>query len=150
MSYDFLIKDINSNLSQKAIGTDKGLAKIGDGIVNLTYSVAKSIYLTKNSSNNNVIRTGLKVSKIILSNALKNANMRNFAKNRADAHDIADTAEALVAYVWINNNMSLQEIIDVLMANLSGDLLNRKEEIARATEAFTVLLKKMQEFLPEK
>jgi len=150
MSYDFLIKDINSNLSQKAIGTDKGLAKIGDGIVNLTYSVAKSIYLTKNSSNNNTIRTGLKVNKTILSNALKSANMRNFAKNRADAHDIADTAEALVAYVWINNNMTLQEIIDVLTENLSGDLFNRKEEIASATEAFAVLFKKMQKFLPRK
>ena len=150
MSYDFIIKDINSHLSQKAIGTDKGLAKIGDGIVNLTYSVAKSIYLTKNSSNNKVTRTGLKVSKTILSNALKNANMRKFAKNRADAHDIADTAEALVAYVWINNNMTIQEIIDVLTASLSGDLLNRKVEIASATEAFTVLLNKMQKFLPEK
>ena len=150
MSYDFLLKDLNSNLSQKAIGTDKGLAKIGDGIVNLTYSVAKSIFLTKNSSNNNVTRTGLKVSKTILSNALKNANMRDFAKNRADAHDIADTAEALVAYVWINNNMTLHEIIDVLAVSLSGDLLDRKEEITSATEAFTVLLKKMQNFLPEK
>ena len=150
MSYDFLLKDLNSNLSQKAIGTDKGLAKIGDGIVNLTYSVAKSIFLTKNSSNNNVTRTGLKVSKTILSNALKNANMRDFAKNRADAHDIADTAEALVAYVWINNNMTLHEIIDVLTVSLSGDLLDRKEEITSATEAFTVLLKNMQKFLPEK
>jgi len=150
MSYDFLLKDLNSNLSQKAIGTDKGLAKIGDGIVNLTYSVAKSIFLTKNSSNNNVTRTGLKVSKTILSNALKNANMRDFAKNRADAHDIADTAEALVAYVWINNNMTLHEIIDVLAVSLSGDLLDRKEEITSATEAFTVLLKNMQKFLPEK
>jgi len=150
MSYDFLIKDINSNLSQKAIGTDKGLAKIGDGIVNLTYSVAKSIFLTKNSINSNAIRTGLKVSKKILSNALKNAGMRDFAKNRGDAHDIADTVEALVAYVWINNNMTLQEIIDVLTVNLSGNLHNRTEEIASATEAFTVLLEKMQEFLPKK
>ena len=149
MPYDFLIEDINSNLSQKTIGTDKGLAKIGDGIVNLTYSIAKSIYLTKNSTNNSVIRTGLKVSKTILSNALKNASMRSFAKNRADAHDIADTAEALVAYVWISKNMSLKEIIDMLASNLSGDLLNRKEEITSATEAFTALLKKMQKFLPE-
>ena len=150
MSYDFLIKDLNSNLSQKTIGTDKGLAKIGDGIVNLTYSLAKSIYLTKNSSNNSVIRTGLKVSKTILSNALKNANMRTFAKNRADAHDIADTAEALVAYVWISKSMTLKEIVDLLASNLSGDLLNRKEEITSATEAFTALLKKMQQFLPKK
>ena len=33
MDYEFLIRDLNINKSQKAIGTDKGLAKIGDGIV---------------------------------------------------------------------------------------------------------------------
>ena len=47
MDYEFLIADLNRKKSQKSIGTDKGLAKIGDGIVNLAYSVAKSIYLTK-------------------------------------------------------------------------------------------------------
>ena len=62
MSYKFLIKDLNS---QKKIGTDKGLAKIGDGIVNLTYSIAKSIYLTENSST--ILRTGIKVNKTIVS-----------------------------------------------------------------------------------
>jgi len=73
MAYDFLLNDINSKLTQKAIGTDKGLAKIGDGIVNLVYSVAKSEYLTWNGNNRKVVRTGKKVSKKILSDALKNA-----------------------------------------------------------------------------
>ena len=66
MDYEFLIRDLDLNKSQKAIGTDKGLAKLGDGIVNLTYSMAKSIYLTKSSPNNKVLRTGVKVSKKIL------------------------------------------------------------------------------------
>ena len=110
MSYKFLISDLNS---QKRIGTDKGLAKIGDGIVNLTYSIAKSIYLTENRVN--ILRTGLKVSKTILSNALKNADMKKFAKNRADAHDLANTVEAIVAYVFLNNKMTLNEIIDFLI-----------------------------------
>lgn len=88
MDYEFLIKDLVLNKTQKAIGTDKGLAKIGDGIVNLTYSIAKSIYLTKNSPNNNILRTGTKVSKTILATALKKANLKAFAKTRADAHDL--------------------------------------------------------------
>ncbi|MBY8988694.1 MAG: hypothetical protein KGD61_09590, partial [Candidatus Lokiarchaeota archaeon] len=94
MSYNFLLKDLNNNLTQKSIGTDKGLAKIGDGIVNLTYSVAKSIFLTRNSKNNKSVRTGVKVSKTILANALKEADMKKFAKSRADAHDLANTVEA--------------------------------------------------------
>jgi hypothetical protein len=149
MDYEFLISDLNLNKSQKAIGTDKGLAKIGDGIVNLAYSVAKSIYLTKNNPNDKVIRTGKKVSKTILENALKNANMKQFAKTRANAHDLADTVESLVAYIWMNNNMTIKEIINFLVDNLSGDLYNRAEEIKNATIAFTNLMNHIKKFLPE-
>ncbi len=150
MDYEFLISDLNHNISQKAIGTDKGLAKIGDGIVNLAYSVAKSIFLTKNSPSDKNIRTGKKVSKNILDTALKNADMKNFARTRADAHDLADTVEALIAYVWFNNKMTIKEIIDFLVDNLSGDLYNRNEEIKNATLAFTNLLNHIKKFLPDK
>lgn len=149
MDYEFLIRDLVSNKSQKAIGTDKGLAKIGDGIVNLAYSVAKSIVLTKSNRNNKVSRTGLKVSKKILATSLKNANMKDFAKSRADAHDLADTVEAIVAYVWLNNQISLNDIIDFLSSNLSGNLTIRNEEIKNATEAFTKLLIKIKKLLPQ-
>jgi hypothetical protein len=150
MDYEFLIKDLVLNKTQKAIGTDKGLAKIGDGIVNLTYSIAKSIYLTKNSPNNNILRTGTKVSKTILATALKKANLKAFAKTRADAHDLADTAEALVAFVWLSKNISLDEIIEYLSQKLAGDLNIRNEEIKSATESFTNLLSHIKEFLPQK
>ena len=149
MYYEFLISDLNKINSQKSIGTDKGLAKIGDGIVNLAYSVAKSIYLTRNNSNKEIVRTGLKVSKKILSNALKNANMKSFAKNRADAHDLANTVEAIVAYVWLSNKMSLKEIIDFLTENFSGTLQGRIDEINNAINAFTNLLNYTKKFLPE-
>ena len=148
MDYEFLIRDLNISKSQKAIGTDKGLAKIGDGIVNLTYSMAKSIVLTQSNLNNKVLRTGLKVSKKILADSLKNADMKKFAKSRADAHDLADTVEALVAYVWLSNQMSLNEIIDLLTSNLSGNLTIRSEEIKNATEAFTKLLITIKKLLP--
>lgn len=147
MDYKFLIRDLNLNKAQRAIGKDKGLAQIGDGIVNLTYSMAKSMFLTKNNENNQIFRTGVKVSKKILANALKNADMKDFAKTRADSHDLADTTEALVAYVWLNNHLSLHEIIDLLSSNLSGDLSIRNEEIKIATEAFTKLLTHIKKFL---
>lgn len=150
MDYEFLISDLSLNKSQKIIGTDKGLAKIGDAIVNLAYSVAKSIFLTRNNPNDKIVRTGKKVSKTVLEKALKNANMKNFAKTRADAHDLADTVEALVAYVWFSNKMTLKELVDFLADNLSGDLYNRSEEIQNATIAFTSLLNYIKKFLPEK
>ncbi len=150
MDYEFLIEDLDLNKSQKAIGTDKGLAKIGDAIVNLSYSVAKSNFLTKNNPNKKPIRTGKKVGRTILEAALKKANLKNFAKNRANAHDLADTVEALVAYVWLANNITLNEIIDLLTENLAGNLYNRQEEIKNATNAFTELLNNIKKFLPDK
>jgi len=149
MTFNFLLDDLNQNLSQKTIGTDKGLAKLGDSIVNLAYSMAKSIYLTRNNQNNRIIRTGNKVSKIILAEALKNAELKPFAKNRGDAHDMADTVEGIVAYVWLSNKMSLDEIIEVLWKSLSGDFSNRTQEIEIARNAFTVLLNVMKKFLPD-
>jgi hypothetical protein len=145
----FLLKDLNLNLTQRSIGTDKGLAKIGDSIVNLTYSVAKSMYLTRNNKNNKIIRTGKKVSKTILAEALKNANMKSFSKNRADAHDLADTVEAIIAYIWISEKMAIKEIIDFLLDSLTGDLYERHIEIESARIAFTKLLNHIKEFLPE-
>ena len=150
MDYEFLNRDLNLNISKKIIGTDKGLAKIGDGIVNLAYSVAKSIYLTNNNPNGKIVRTGKKVGKNILEIALKNANMKSFARNRANAHDLADTVEALLAYIWLNNKMSLKEIINFLVDNLSGNLYDRHDEIENVTIAFTNLLNHIKKFLPEK
>lgn len=150
MDYEFLIEDLNLNKSQKSIGTDKGLAKIGDAIVNLSYSVAKSSFLTKNKANNKPVRTGKKVGRNILEAALKKADLKHFAKNRANAHDLADTVEALVAYVWLSKNLTLKEIIDLLTENLAGNLYNRQEEINNATIAFTELLNNIKKFLPDK
>ncbi|TFF89863.1 MAG: hypothetical protein EU548_05965 [Promethearchaeota archaeon] len=149
MNYDSLIKDLTKNPTQKSIGTDKGLAKIGDGVVNLIYSVAKSIILTNNSKLNNSIRTGKKVSKRILGDALKRAEMKDFAKTRADAHDLADTVEAIVAYIWFKNIMSIKEMIDFLVKHLAGDLYDINEEIEQATIALTDLLNHIKQYLPK-
>ncbi len=149
MSFDFLLKDLNNNLTQKSIGTDKGLAKIGDSIVNLTYSVAKSIILTRNSKNNKTIRTGMKVSKTILANALKKADMKKFSKSRADAHDLADTVEALIAYIWLIEKMTIEGITNILVESLDKNLTVRSEEIKNATVAFTNLLIHIKKYLPE-
>ncbi|MBY9007683.1 MAG: hypothetical protein KGD63_13110 [Candidatus Lokiarchaeota archaeon] len=147
MVYDFLIEDLPR--TQKAIGTDKGLAKIGDTIVNLTYSVAKSICLTKNQFNHRIIRTGQKVSKKILSEALKKAEMKNYARNRADAHDLADTVEAILAYVWINNNITIKEMIKFLESHLSENIVHRVDEIEIAANAFAKLLNLIKKDLPK-
>ncbi len=149
MVYNYLLEEINKHLSQKVIGTDKGLAKIGDELVNFVYSVAKSIYLTKNNANKKIILTSRKVGKKILANALKDAKMKQFAKNRADAHDLADTVEAIMAYIWLSKKMQIKEFIDFLVDNFDGNLSIRNEEIVQAQIAFEKLLNHVKPFLPE-
>ena len=150
MDYEYLIRDLNQTNSRKIIGTDKGLAKIGDGVINLAFSVAKSIFLTSNSTNKKIVRTGLKVNRNILSNALKNANMKDFAKRRGDAHDLADTVEAIIAYVWLSEKMTLSDIIDFLKNHFEGDFRIKAQESKSATQAFTKLLIHVIKYLPER
>ena len=149
MVYYYLLKEINQNLSQKVIGTHKGLAKIGDELVNFVYSVAKSVYLTKNSANNKAILTSKKVGKNILANALKAADMKSFAKNRADAHDLADSVEAIIGYAWLSKKMQIEELINFLANNFEGNLYDRNEEIKQAQEVFVKLLIHIKPYLPE-
>jgi ectoine hydroxylase-related dioxygenase (phytanoyl-CoA dioxygenase family) len=147
LDFEILLHDLH--ISKKTIGTDKGLAKIGDGLVNVAYSLAKSIYLTKNSKSNSSVRTGEKVSKKILANALKNADMKDFAKNRADSHDMADTVEAIIAYVWLKKILTLNDMVSFLYKRFEGNLYNRKEELETAIESFTELLLSLKKDLPE-
>jgi hypothetical protein len=149
MVYDFLLKEINQHLSQKFIGTNKGLAKIGDELVNFVYSVAKSIYLTKSNLKGRTILTSRKVGKKILANALKEADMKQFAKNRADAHDLADTVEAIFGYIWLSKKMQIQEMINFLANKFEGDLNERTTEMDQAQIAFKELLNHVKPFLPE-
>lgn len=143
----FLISDLKDK--PKLIGTDKGLAKIGDGIINLTYSVAKSKYLTHfKSIPESPIREGKKVDKHILSNALKNADMRQYAKTRPDSHDLANTYEGLIAYVWLSGEITIKQIISILASQLEDDISNYKIERIKAIKSFTHLLKNVKKFIP--
>jgi uncharacterized membrane protein YkoI len=146
--FSFLISDLHEK--PKQIGTDKGLAKIGDGIVNFAYSVAKSIYLTQYKNDlHNPIREGEKVNKYVLSNALKNANMREYAKTRPDSHDLANTYESLIAYVWLNGKISLKEIIEFVAKQFKDDINDYKLERANSIEAFTNLMNNIKKFIPK-
>ena len=74
--------------------------------------------------------------------------MKDFSKSRADAHDLADTVEAIIAFVWLNNDITIHQMIDLLAASLHGNLNIRKEEIATAKAAFTELLNNIKQYLP--
>jgi hypothetical protein len=124
----------------KEIGVHKGLAQIGDSITNLGYSAAKSRINRKIEARN--------VNRTILSMALKQAGMKQYAKNRADSHEMADTAEAFIGYVVCSEKWSIDILIDKLTQKMQGgNFSDYRQEIATATDAFTQILKEIKQIL---
>jgi len=134
-----LQKIIQSKKSIKEIGIDKDLAKFGDTVTNFIYSLAKSVVLGKLDQR--------KVSRTILSTALKQSEMKIYARTRSDAHGLADTAEALIGYMYCIG-WSLESMAEILIEILKNyDLNDFKIEKLGAIEAFTHLLLKIKEHL---
>jgi hypothetical protein len=92
------------NLTQ--ILTDHKLAQLGDAYTNLIYSLA--------ISKRNREPTGAKVKGSILATAIKKAGLRNYLPSRMTRHMMADAAEALIVYAWLNNHVTLEESITTL------------------------------------
>ncbi|HMF34025.1 MAG TPA: ribonuclease III family protein [Candidatus Lokiarchaeia archaeon] len=129
---------LNGIKSLRTAARDKGLAQVGDTLVNFVYSVARSRVLGK--------CTGKRVSRTVLADALKAAELRDLAKTRADAHDLADTVEALVAYAWAAGALTIEEMVGILAVHLDESTLKMRDlkaETAQAAEAFKNLLAEM-------
>jgi hypothetical protein len=94
----------HNNLTQILI--DHGLAALGDAYVNLVYSLALS--------QRNGKPTGEKVKGTILAEALRKATLRQYLPSKMDSHAMADAAEALMVYVWLNGQITIAETTQIL------------------------------------
>jgi hypothetical protein len=110
------------NLTQ--ILTDRKLAQLGDAYTNFVYSLA--------ISNRNREPTGSKVKGSTLATAIKKAGLRNCLPSRMTRHMMADAAEALIVYAWLNNHITLEESTSTL------------EKTNDAVEGFSQLLTKIK------
>jgi hypothetical protein len=86
--------------------TDHKLASLGDAYINFVYSLA--------ISNRNGEPSGAKVKGSTLAAAIKKAGLRNRLPSRMTRHMMADAAEALIVYAWLNNNITLEESVIAL------------------------------------
>jgi hypothetical protein len=112
----------HKNLTQ--ILTDHKLASLGDAYTNLIYSLA--------TSNKKREPTGTKVKGTILAEAIKKAGLRNYLPSRMTRHKMADAAEALIIYAWLNNYLTLEESVATI------------ERTDDPTEGFSQLLTKIK------
>lgn len=106
---------------------DKDLAGLGDAYVNLLYSLVVS----QKSGH----PTGAKVNNRILAEAVRKAGLRKLLPRRIDRHILGNAAEALIAFAWLADTVTLED---------SSKILSEKDD---AVEAFTILLREILERL---
>jgi len=127
--------------SVEKIMNDKGLAKVGDGIVNLCYSLAKSKVLGH--------ATGEKVRDSVLARAIRTTDVYNHISRRTDSGRAADAYEAIMAYLWMTGKITIQGTVDALAQTLHIDSkTNRKKEGEIAAQSFQIFLEQHIGSLP--
>jgi len=125
----------------ESIMHDKGLAKVGDNLVNFCYSLAKSLVLGHT--------TGEKVRDSVLARAIRSTSIYHHMNRRADAGRAADAYEAIMAYLWMKESISISDIVSSLVDSLNIDkTTSRKKEGEIAAESFRKFLENNIGHLP--
>jgi len=120
---------------------NKGLAKLGDSLVNLCYSLAKSEVLMG--------PTGEKVRDSVLARAIRDTPVYAHIGRRTDSGTAADAYEAIMAYLWLTGNLTIESMVSSLVKELDIDSeTNRKQEGEIASGAFRKLLLGVITLLP--
>jgi hypothetical protein len=115
--------------------SDRNLAALGDAYINFAYSLALSHKKGK--------PCGKKVKGSALAEALRKADLRKTLPSRKDRHELADAAEALLAYSWLLKLTTLEEDVQTLvqadsLENGLTNLLMEAEEKIRLSGLFPV------------
>jgi len=113
-SFSRLFTFMKSHSSLTNVLTDHKLASLGDAYVNLVYSLAFSAKMGEPS--------GKKVKGTVLAEALRKAGLRQHMPSRMTSHKLADAAEALTVYAWLNDCITLEQSVTILLK--SDDLIN--------------------------
>jgi len=92
---------------------DKELAALGDAFANFVFSLALSRRFNR--------PLGMKVQSLILSRALRKADIRKLLPHRVDRHKQADAAEALIVYGWITGTVTIEECVGTLERETEPD-----------------------------
>ncbi len=121
---------------------DKGLAKVGDNLVNLCYSLAKTLVLG--------YTTGEKVRDSVLARAIRGTSVYQHMNRRSDIGKAADAYEAIVAYLWMTDKITISAMADSLAGLLEIDSkTSREKEGMLAAISFQRFLEQNIAHLPQ-
>lgn len=119
---------------------DEDLAKLGDALVNLVYSLSRSMARGRPD--------GAKVPNKVLSESLAEAELRDLAPSRVDRHRLGDIAESIIAFAWLRNKIEIGEAAEMLSAALAErDFQDRRDVLKGAEKGFKNLLTTISERL---
>ncbi len=140
-------EDLHALLEAKGIDSlelamrHKELAKLGDPLTNLLYSLALSIQIKQFE--------GEKVSGKILATALRLADLRHLAPSRLDAHGLGDCVEAMIAFGWLRGYFTIPDAAKTLQDQFLkygvGTKQSKAERIESIAMGFSVLLQRIWE-----
>jgi hypothetical protein len=97
----FLFRTVRTSLAE--VLEDGDLTSLGDSYVNFVYPLALSNRRGKPS--------GVKVKGSVLAEALRKAGLRGCLGSGMTRHALADAAEALLVYAWLNGCITLDESV---------------------------------------
>lgn len=114
----------------------KELAKLGDPLTNLIFSLALSMQTRQFE--------GKKAPGKILATALRLADLRRLAPSRLDTHGLGDCVEAMIAYAWLRGFFTIPEAAQMLQEQFLRTGVGTKQSKAERLESlamgFSVLL----------
>jgi hypothetical protein len=125
-----------NSVFHKSLLKDKGLARFGDSITNLVFSLAVSLVLGHPE--------GRRAPDKILSQALTEAGLRHMAPKRAGSDELGDIAESLIASAWLNKTISIEGAASTIASEFNqGDIGDRRKENLSAIRGFKKLLQEV-------
>lgn len=131
---------LSSNISQRSLINDKGLARLGDSITNLVFSFAVSLVLKRPE--------GVRASDKVLSQALTEAGLRHIAPKRAGSDQLGDIAESLIASAWLRNTIEIEDAASTVASEFNeADLQDRRAKDQSAIRGFRKLLQRITKSL---
>ena len=86
--------------------TDKGLAQLGDSLLNFAYSIAVTRTTGKPK--------GFKVQDRVLAEAAVKAGLRRLLPRRVSRGEVANSVEALLGYAWLGKLVTLDDVVSCL------------------------------------
>jgi hypothetical protein len=132
---------LGSHATVHDIMNDAGLAKLGDSLVNLCFSLAKSIVIG--------CPTGEKVKDSVLARAIRTSPVYAEIGHRTDSGGAADAYEAIMAWLWLSRKITVESVVDSLAKGLSVQpARSPKRDDESAVLAFKDLLEQVTNHLP--